>query len=99
KSLKKANHSEWYAFNSKLNSFLAPWPATLAREVLTRFRLAAKEGIGWHLHSLSQSLLLGLPPALLDDATRGWALDQYGVSEFVEAIAFRRDALLALSQS
>ncbi|MDB6174818.1 MAG: hypothetical protein JWL59_4129 [Chthoniobacteraceae bacterium] len=96
-ALKKGDSATWHSLAGKLAAFPGHWPVRLGREVLAALRLAVHNGIPWHLRALSQSLLTGLPPALLPEAMRGWPVEKEGVGELVEMLTFRHDALLAFS--
>lgn len=97
-ALKKGDHAAWQSFAAQLSALPGHWPPALAREVLASLRLAAADGIPWHLRGTAESLLLRLPPALLAESAHGWPIEKEGVAGLVELLTFRHEALTALSQ-
>ncbi len=97
-ALKKGDNAAWQSFAAQLSALPGHWPAALSREVIAALRQASAGGIPWHLRGTAESLLLRLPPALLQEAAHGWPIDQEGVAGLVELLTFRHEALTALSQ-
>ena len=73
-------------------------PEQLTRELLDALRRAAASGIPWHQRAEIESLLARVPPSMLPASVENWPTDRDGVKGFVELLAFRHEAVTALSK-
>jgi hypothetical protein len=85
----------WEPFARPLECTVPLSPA-LAREILAALRREAGSLAAWS-RPLVRSLLQRLPPALLGEAATGWPTDQDGVSDLVDLLTFRHEALTVLA--
>ncbi|HVE16979.1 MAG TPA: DUF5691 domain-containing protein, partial [Chthoniobacterales bacterium] len=92
-ALKKRDSAGWHSLSPLLEGYPGEWPPMLAREVLSALRIAAAEGISWQFRPIAESLATRLPIPMLAEAAAGWPIDQEGVSNLVDLLTFRHDAL------
>ncbi len=72
-------------------------PERLTCDLLDALRRAATSGIPWHEREEIETLLAQVPPSLLPEAVKNWPTDRDGVAGFVDLLAFRHEAMKALS--
>jgi hypothetical protein len=97
--LKNRDSAAWHSLGALLTGFPGEWPSSLARAVLAALRSAAGDGIPWHLRPVAESLAIRIPADMLVEAAADWPLDKEGISNLVELLTFRHDALSALTQT
>ena len=91
----------WPAYFMYLAESATPLPDDLALLAVGQLRQLATDapaGVPYHLRGFAETVALKTPTALLAEASEDWPVEKPPVASVVERLAFRRDALAALTQ-
>ena len=97
--IKMGAQEAWQSFAKHLETFEGDLPVSLARAMLAALRYFAREGVPYYGRSFFEGLFARVPPPLLSEAAEGWATEKEGISQLLDFLTFRHEALLALNQA